>query len=69
MSRESGGGSEPGGGVGGWWGEAVRRAGGRVPAWSQESVYFLFFAKEGRLTGTAEYQGHQGKCSFQDLNF
>lgn len=48
---------------------AARRAGGRVPAWSQDSVYFSFFAKEGRVTGNAEHQTRQGKCSFQDLNF
>ena len=52
-----------------WGGGAGRRAGGRVPAWAQDSVYFLFFAKEGGLIGTAEHQAHQGSCSFQDRNF
>ena len=55
--------------VGARQGGEARRAGGRVPAWSQNSVYFFFFAKEGRVTGSAEHQTRQGKCSFQDLNF
>lgn len=42
------------------WGVA-RRAGGRVPAWSQDSVYFLCFAREGCLTGTAEHTGPPGE--------
>lgn len=48
-------------------GGVVRRAGGRVPAWSQDSVYCVCFAKEGRLTGTSRGNAHSKTLTFPSL--
>lgn len=41
-----------------------------MPAWSQDSVYCVCFAKEGRLTGTLEHAGPpRGNAHSETLTF